>query len=105
LYLSLTDLLPNIEVISTGSPNNQGTSAEVDFKQLYRKEQVIIGTNSVSHDVKSMAAVLRKLLPLFESGELQLPDTSRHSEIELGSAVEAYQEMARGSRKKFVIVT
>ncbi|KAG8160658.1 hypothetical protein KVR01_008922 [Diaporthe batatas] len=86
------------------SPNNRGTSAEVDFKELYRKEQIIIGTNSVSHDVKSMAGILRKLLPLFKSGELQLPDISQNSEIQLDGAVGAYEEMARGSRKKFVIV-
>lgn len=65
---------------------------------------MIIGTNSVSHDAKSMAGLLRKMLPLFESGELQLPDISRYSEIELDNAVGAYEEMARGSRKKFVIV-
>lgn len=65
---------------------------------------MIIGTNSVSHDAKSMASLLRKMLPLFESGELQLPDISRYCEIELNSAVGAYEEMARGSRKKFVIV-
>lgn len=65
---------------------------------------MIIGTNSVSHDAKSMASLLRKMLPLFESGELKLPDISQYREIELDSAVGAYEEMERGSRKKFVIV-
>lgn len=65
---------------------------------------MIIGTNSISHDAKIMASLLRKMLPLFESGELQLPDISRYCEIELGSAVGPYEEMGRESRKKFMIV-
>lgn len=91
-------------VISTGSTTNKGTSLEVDIKQLYRREHTIVGTNSVEHDAKHLATLLGSLLPLFQSGELQLPDIARYKMIKLNESVEAYNMMAQGTRTKFLIV-
>jgi hypothetical protein len=51
-----------------------------------------------------MAALLQKMKPLFESGELKAPDVSRYTEVKLEQVVAAYEEMGHGSRKKFLIV-
>jgi NADPH2:quinone reductase len=77
---------------------------EVDFKQLYRNEKSIVGCNSVEHSAHQMAEWLEKMKVPFESGELKAPDVSRFTEVKLDDAVGAYDEMAHGSHKKFVIV-
>jgi hypothetical protein len=40
----------------------------------------------------------------FENGELKGPDVSRYSEIKLEDGVKAYEEMAKGTRTKYMIV-
>jgi len=94
-----------LAVITTGSSSGRTTTAvEIDFKQLYRLEHSIVGCNSVEHSGHEMAALLQKMKPLFESGELKAPDISRYTEVKLEQVVAAYEEMEQGSRKKFLIV-
>jgi hypothetical protein len=67
-------------------------------------EHSVVGCNSVAHDGQEMAALLQKMKALFESGELKAPDISRYTEVKLEDGFTAYEELASGTRKKFVIV-
>lgn len=71
---------------------------------MYRLEHSIIGCNSVEHSAHEMAEYLQKMKAPFEHGELKAPDISRYTEVKLEEVVSAYEEMGRGTRKKFVIV-
>ena len=73
------------------------------MKQLYRNEHSVVGCNSVEHSAHEMAERLEKMKDLFESEELNAPDVAKFTEVKLVDAVRAYNEMANGSRKKFII--
>jgi hypothetical protein len=76
----------------------------VDFKQLYRLEHSIVGCNSVEHSAHHMAEWLQKMKTPFESGQLKAPNVANYVEVKLEDVVAAYDELANGSHKKFVIV-
>lgn len=95
----------NSEVISVRSSSSSGsTTIDVDLKALYRMEHSLVGCNSVDHSQEEMASWLRVLTPLLESGELKAPDVSRYKEVLLENAVDAYTDLKKGGRNKYIIV-
>lgn len=78
-----------------------GREVKVDLFPLYRKRQEIIGINSIPLDVVSSAAILNKLLPLFESGKLAPPRVAERYPLE--DAVKAYERVrTAGGKVAFV---
>lgn len=92
-----------LTIITTGA-SHSATNMSVDLKDLYRGERSIVGCNSVEHSAAFMAGLFRTMNPLFEAGALTPPDLSRWDQIRLSDAGKAYEELSKGSRKKFVII-
>ncbi|KAI9703955.1 MAG: hypothetical protein M1820_005737 [Bogoriella megaspora] len=69
-----------------------------DMLMVYRKEQRIIGNNSLLMTIKEAGDDLRMLVPLFERGELKVEE-DKFTKVPLSSADDAYAEMMAGSRK------
>lgn len=93
--------------ISTGSSHGSTTTElNVDFKDLYKFEQSIVGCNSVDHDMAETAAWMKVLSKGFESGELTPPssDDPRVKTVGLDDAIDAYQQLDEGLNKLVVIV-
>ena len=85
----------------TARPNS--TEMTFDIKQLYRKEQSIVGCNSVNHTEEEMGKLLRNLAPEFESGRLHVVPDGRLVKVTLEEAVEAYRWVPEHSGEKVVI--
>jgi NADPH:quinone reductase len=80
-----------------------GREVKVDLFALYRKRQEIIGINSIPLDAVGAAAILSKLVPLFESGKLMPPRVAERYPLE--DAVKAYERVrTAGGKVAFVIV-
>ena len=79
-----------------------GREVKVDLFPLYRKRQEIIGINSIPLDAVSSAAILTKLVPLFEEGKLSPPRVAERYPLE--EAVKAYERVrAAGGKVAFVV--
>jgi NADPH2:quinone reductase len=88
------------------APKAGSTDVTFDMKSLYRQEQTIYGVNSVLATDSEAAAVLRGLVPDFESGKLQPEPTTSFTQVKLGEeAIGAYGKMKNREAGKFLIVT
>lgn len=85
------------------APRTGDTDFTFDLKSLYRKEQSIIGSNSLSYSSSDMAAEMRHLVPLFESGLLEAPVEESLRVVGLDEALTAYEAVKNKERGKFVI--
>lgn len=85
------------------APRTGDTDFTFDLKSLYRKEQSIIGSNSLSYSSSHMAAEMRRLVPLFESDQLQAPAEETLRIVGLDDALPAYEAIKNKERGKFVI--
>ncbi|WP_327144592.1 quinone oxidoreductase family protein [Nocardia sp. NBC_01327] len=74
----------------------------VPVLDLYRRGAVIIGVNSLLHDVVASAASLEKLRVTFDSGELPAPDPAVLRPLE--EAVRVYHDLNGGASAKYVLV-
>lgn len=93
-------------IISTGSSHGStDVNVTVDFKTLYRKENVIVGCNSFEHSMEECAEWLKQIAAAFELGELiPLEDNGpKVSKIGLDGVEAAYGDLAKGSRQLFLI--
>lgn len=85
------------------APRAGNTDFTLDLKTLYRNQQSIIGCNSLSSSAEEMAAEMRYLVPLFESGQLKAPAEESLKIVRLEDALDAYQSVKNKERGKFVI--
>ncbi|KAH0364269.1 GroES-like protein, partial [Aureobasidium melanogenum] len=85
------------------APRAGDTDLTFDLESLYRKEQSIIGSNSLSYSSSDMAAEMRYLVPLFESGQLKAPTEENLKIVGLDVALTAYEAVKNKERGKFVI--
>ncbi|KAK6006603.1 hypothetical protein QM012_007013 [Aureobasidium pullulans] len=85
------------------APRTGDTDFTFDLKSLYRKEQSIVGSNSLSYTPSDMAAEMRYLAPLFESGQLKAPAEDGLKVLGLDDALTAYEAVKNKERGKFVI--
>jgi NADPH:quinone reductase-like Zn-dependent oxidoreductase len=79
-----------------------GREVPLDLFEFYRRRLVLLGINTVALTVEDGARILDQLRPLFESGQLR-----PHPLLEpypLEDAAKAYQQVARGSASKVVLV-
>ena len=79
-----------------------GKEAPLDLFDLYRRRLRILGINTAVLTVEDGARILDQLRPLFESGRLR-----PHPRVELHpleDAARAYEQVARGSASKVVLV-
>jgi len=81
-------------------------STEMGFKMdlLYRKQQAILGCNSLLYGLEETGKMVGELGQWFEEGKLEPPKTEGVERIGLQGAFNAYGEMKAGGRRKFVIV-
>ncbi|SCV04280.1 LAME_0H17194g1_1 [Lachancea meyersii CBS 8951] len=75
---------------------------DVNMKDFYRQEKTLIGCNSLSYSVQSMAQEMADLTAEFENGRLAPPREELWSAVSLEEAVDIYKEGKR-SAGKFVI--
>ncbi len=79
-----------------------GREVSLDLFDFYRRRLVLLGINTAILTVEAGASILDQLRPLFESGRLRPhPRLERHP---LQDAARAYQQVARGSASKVVLV-
>ena len=76
--------------------------ANMPLKDLYRIGASIVGVNSLLYSAVESAAMLRRIVPAFEAGQLVAPDGIEERPLEAGPAV--YVELKSGSPCKFVLV-
>ncbi len=74
----------------------------VPTRDLYRRAGSIVGINSLLLSATDCAAILSRLQPAFDAGQLTPP--SGMEERPLVRGVETYGELHRGARCKFVLV-
>ena len=75
-----------------------------NMKELYRKEQSIIGCNSVAYTPETMGQILKDLVPEFEQGKLLVDPDEKLVDVPLQKATEAYEHCAEIPGVKRVIV-
>jgi NADPH:quinone reductase-like Zn-dependent oxidoreductase len=79
-----------------------GREVTLDLFDFYRRRLRLLGINTVALTVEDGARILDKLRPLFESGRLH-----PHPQLEplpLEDAARAYEQVARGSASKVILV-
>jgi NADPH:quinone reductase-like Zn-dependent oxidoreductase len=74
----------------------------IDLGTLYRKRQRLIGLSTIKGDVVRAAALLRQLLPGFESGALEPPAIAQR--FPLSQAADAYALVAAGRPGRVLLV-
>ncbi len=77
-------------------------NVNVPVRMLYRRGGSIIGVDSMLHDSRLCAGILKQIASLFDAGKISPPDGL--NEIPIGKAVQAYHEIEAGSHLKTVIV-
>ena len=71
---------------------------------LYRRQLSVLGNNSVLMTPEEAGEAMKGVAPMFEEGKLKAMNEDLVEKVTLDKAVEAYEEMGKGSKKKFVIV-
>lgn len=71
-----------------------GRDVDLNLQALYRRNITLHGVNSVDFDATESATILRKMVPMIESGALIAPDPVRR--LPLSMASEAYQTISEG---------
>lgn len=71
------------------------------MRNFYQTEKSVIGVNSLAHGISEMAALLRDLQGVLESGRREQAVAGKWEEVSLEDAVAAYQSQEKG--KKFMI--
>jgi len=79
-----------------------GREAPLDLFDLYRRRLRILGVNTAILTVQDGARILDQLRPLFESGRLRPHPVLEPHPLE--DAARAYEQVARGSPSKVVLV-
>ena len=74
------------------------------LKQTYRKEQSIVGSNSVNYSMAEMAQDLREISTGFGDGTLKAPKDDAFTRIDLKEAVQVYDGTKKASGAKFVVL-
>jgi NADPH:quinone reductase len=101
---ALMCLAPRGRLVYISAPRSGSTEFTFDAKAAYREEKSIIGCNSVLTELVDTATDLRSLTSEFENGQLQAPSEETFEIFSLNKALDAYESMRKGSRKKIVIV-
>lgn len=79
-----------------------GGKVETPILNLYRRGGMILGVNSLLHDLPTSAAMLNRIGAFFERGDITPP--TNFQEIPLADGVAAYRELQVGSSKKTVLI-
>ncbi|MBS0625590.1 MAG: zinc-binding alcohol dehydrogenase family protein [Verrucomicrobia bacterium] len=77
----------------------------IHLLNLYRANQEILGINSVDLDFVQSAALLQKMKPGFESGELEPLPIDPSATFSLEQAQVAYKKVLQGSKGKRVVLS
>jgi NADPH:quinone reductase len=86
------------------APRSGSTDFTFDMKTLYRKEQCIVGCNSLNYSIEEMAIILQSLTPEFESANLSVTPEEELIKVSLGEeAIAGYAMVKERSGKKIVI--
>lgn len=94
-------LATNGRLCTITSPRSGSTELGVDILSLYRRQISLIGCNSIGFTQVEMAQMLsRDLVPLIESGKLEVPELGNTTRLSIDQALDAYN----GKVKKAVIV-
>lgn len=101
---ALRCLAPRGRLAYISAPRKGSTDFTFDMKELYREEKSIIGCNSVLEGIAETATDLKGMTVGFEDGSLEPPDEKGLELVRIGDAIDAYEKMGNGQRKKFVIV-
>lgn len=79
-----------------------GGKVETPILNLYRRGGVIVGINSLLHDLPTSAAMLDRISAFFERGDIAPPTEFR--ELPLSEGVNAYRELQAGLGTKTVLI-
>ncbi|KAI9685437.1 MAG: hypothetical protein M1822_004568 [Bathelium mastoideum] len=86
------------------APRSGSTEFAFELTSFYRKQLSLLGNNSLLMSLEEAAQSLRELVPLFEQGKLQVEGEDKLTKISLEQAVDAYADLAKGSRNKYMII-
>ena len=84
----------------------RGGSDEFSFSLLsfYRKQLSLFGNNSLLMSLEEVGQSLKELVTFFEQDKLQVTGEEKLTKISLEEATNAYADMGKGSRKKYMIL-
>ena len=81
------------------SASRSGTELTFDAKDFYRRENILVGTNTVEPSAQKMAKHLQDISIQFSLGQLKASDEQELNLVGLDQIIDAY-----ASKKKTVIV-
>lgn len=99
--LAILSLRGRYAYISTGLSNGMLT---LDMKNVYRKEQMIIGCNSLIYTPAESAMYLSSLVARFERAEIVALSDDELIKVPIEQALEAYEKVGARCKGKYVIV-
>lgn len=102
---ALNILAPRGRISFISAPRSGSTEFTFDMKQLYRKEQCIVGCNSVNYTGEEMASILRTLTPQFEEGALTVYSDEDIIKVPLGDESIAGYSLVKGRSGKKVVIS
>ncbi|HEY1934871.1 MAG TPA: zinc-binding alcohol dehydrogenase family protein [Acetobacteraceae bacterium] len=85
--------------------STQARPVPFDIFTFYRGRHSFFGIDTLAMDATASAALLRELLPGFESGRLRPFPVEEHECVPLGHAKEAYRATVEGTRRRVVLRT
>jgi NADPH2:quinone reductase len=91
-------------LVFIAAPRKGSTEMGFEMDKLYRKEQGILGCNTLLYGTEETGKMIGKLAGWIESGRLSAPKTEGLVKVGLDGAVQAYEEMRGGGKRKFMIV-
>lgn len=86
-----------VEISATGASN-----VTFNLRDFYHNETQLFGADSLKLGASDTARLLDRLTPLFDDGTLRVPTVQRT--VGFGEAIEAYRQIAGGTRGRQVIV-
>ena len=99
----LRSLNPYGRMVVIAAPEGK-REAQISLLELYRKNQNILGINSVGQDYMQSAKILNEMKPGFESGELASLPIDPSTIFALDEAKKAYNLVYKGSSGRRVVL-
>ena len=101
---ALAVLAPYGRLSYISAPRAGSTEFSFDLTSFYRKQLSILGNNSLLMSLEESAQSLKELVPLFEQGKLQVIGEEKLKKISVEEGVDAYADLSKGSRTKYMIL-
>jgi NADPH2:quinone reductase len=90
-------------LVFIAAPRSGPTDLSFKMEKVYRKQQALLGVNSLLVGLEEMGALVGELTGWFGEGKMEAPKERGVERVGLDGGVQAYGDMKGGAKKKFVI--